>query len=159
VSVTSDLYALDATADVDGDGVADLLVADPVLGGRALGAGGVMLASGANGANLASISGDSVKSNYGSSSTVVGDRDGDGWRDLAVAVRGGLAGTNPGLVQIVSGQDGHELSRFQTLDHMLEFELDRQIVATPDVNGDGIADLAVSAPGDYSTYPYSNVVE
>jgi hypothetical protein len=154
------LYSLDATADVDGDGVCDLLAGDPQWSSNfVLHAGTAFLTSGATGVLIGAIDGNYVKSTYGSSSTVVSDRDGDGWRDVAVVVPGGFLGTSSNLVQIVSGQDGHELSRFQTSDEIPFYALDRQIVSIGDVNGDAISDLAVSCPGDQLLGPLSNSVD
>jgi len=160
VDTQSTLYRLDATEDVDGDGVCDLLSGDPLWNSSGVLPGGAaFLTSGATGVRIGAIDGNFVKSTYGSSSTVVSDRDGDGWRDVAVVVPGGFLGTSSNLVQIVSGQDGHELSRFQSSDEFPSYALDRQIVSIGDVNGDAIPDLAVACPGDQLLGPLSNSVD
>jgi hypothetical protein len=158
VSDSGAIRSLDATADVDGDGVADLAAADPLVPGpNGLARGRVFLVSGADGSTVATIDGSAFVSELASSCTLVGDRDGDGWRDVALAVPGGLDDTSPNLVQVVSGRDGHELSRFQTASGMSD--QDRQLVAIGDVDGDGVADLAVACPWGPTGSPPTNVVE
>jgi hypothetical protein len=153
-----EVRALDATADVDGDGVCD------VLGGNAaafdddfLQHGDVQLWSGSDGSSIATIVGVSFESKYGCSLALVDDRDGDGWRDVAVVVPEGLDAASRNLVQIVSGRDGHELSRFHTASGIRGD--DREIVSIGDVNGDGIPDLAVACPDSPYPVPPTNAVE
>jgi hypothetical protein len=149
---------VDATQDVDGDGIPDVLAGDPFVANLAgLQSGVVDVVSSATGATLGEARGDAFVSEYGSSVTLVNDRDGDGWRDIAVVVPGGLESGKPNLVQIVSGHDGHELSRFQTAS--VVHDHDREIVSVGDVNGDGVSDVAVAAPDAPFPSPPAHAIE
>jgi hypothetical protein len=129
---------LDATADLDGDGVFDVLAGDPdatrVFDGHN---GEVDLVSGADGSRR-QVVGDGAVSRLGATSAIVPDRDHDGWRDVAVAAPGGIDPTSGSVVVVLSGKDGHELSRFATSSDV------GPLVGVGDVNGDGIDDLAVA---------------
>jgi hypothetical protein len=142
---------VDASADLDGDGVADAIVGDWLHfaftpfdpNGAFDPQGEVDVVSLVDGSRVATVTGSAFASSYGQSTTLVGDRDGDGWRDVAIAAPGGL--DVPGsAVRIASGRDGHELSRFTT-SGVIPLH-DRTLVAIGDVNGDGVADLAVACP-------------
>jgi len=140
----SPIYSVDATEDVNGDGTCDTLAGMPDdgrVGGISYYAGRMSIVSLADGSILESNAGDGFASFYGSCATVLPDRDGDGFREIAVAVPGGLDST-VGFVQIVSGLDGHELSRVQP-----EMEVSygkRSLVSLSDINGDGIEELVLS---------------
>ena len=154
---TFNARSLDATADVDGDGVFDVLAGDPSAYTTNYYGGLVSLVSGANGSTIASIPGAAIQSRQGAATTLLGDRDGDGWRDLAVVAPNGLVGSSPNLVQIVSGFDGHELARFNTVDAINNYSVqNRTIVTVGDVNGDAIDDYAVACGGGW---PPSSSVE
>jgi hypothetical protein len=149
--------SLDATADVDGDGNFDVLAGDPSAYTTGYYGGLVSLVSGANGSTIASVVGAAIQSKQGAATTLLGDRDGDGWRDLAVVAPNGLAGSSPNLVQIVSGLDGHELARFNTVDAIDNYWVqNRTIVTVGDVNGDAVDDYAVACGGGQ---PISSSVE
>src|SRR5688572_16575757 len=99
--------------DVDGDGVDDLLVGAPdhfLDGGHDAGGatpGYVALLSGASGAWLLTVGGDSVKDMFGSALSGVDDVDGDGIEDFAVGAPGHDGGAQDGgLVRLVSGASG-----------------------------------------------------
>jgi hypothetical protein len=153
--------------DLDGDGVADLAVGanGDETGGELRGAVHVLLmnasgtvkssvkiASGTNGSpRLANID------FFGSSVTSLGDLDGDGVPDLAVGARGddtggpnrgavhvlllNPSGTVKSSVKIASGTNGGP-----TLANSDSFG--SSVTSLGDLNGDGVADLAVGAYGD-----------
>ncbi|MCB9898694.1 MAG: FG-GAP repeat protein, partial [Planctomycetes bacterium] len=89
--------------DVDGDGVPELLVGswlDPSAGPRA---GRVQLLSGRDGAPLLALAGDAGET-FGFAAAALGDVDGDGRLDVAIAsaCRGGDAGPATGRVSVLS---------------------------------------------------------
>jgi hypothetical protein len=149
--------AIDASMDVSGDGVDDFAVGNPYFHSDANQSGEAMLVSGVDGSTLATIVGQKLVPAYGASLTLVSDRDGDGWRDVAVVAPGGLEIGSPNAVQVVSGRDGHELSRFNTASDVIG--IDGVIVSVGDVNGDGVSDLAIACPNSPSPSPPTNAVE
>jgi hypothetical protein len=143
------LRSMAALPDLDGDGVPDLaLGAD----GEDAGAGRVYLVSGADGTAIRTIpSPQSVQAEgFGHAVADVPDLDGDGLADLAVgapaATVGGVSGS--GRVYTVStatgGVIGTVASPFPTEGGAFGFDLAR----VPDVDGDGVDDLAVGAPDE-----------
>lgn len=139
--------------DVDGDGYADVLIGAPgftngsLVGGAAsLYRGGVGgLASTAWWMGLGSASGD----NFGGSVAGVGDIDGDGFTDLLIGASGADNGqvdegrayvflgsaTGPGATAAWIGESNQGGAAFGSW-----------VASARDLNGDGYADLAVSAP-------------
>lgn len=139
--------ALDTHRDVDGDGRADLLVglssADDV--DQDAGAGRVLLIDNATAAIRFDVRGRSHTPQIGATAVVLEDRDGDGWREIALAVPGG-DGDNRGVVLITSGRDGSEVLRITSAIPSDEFGA--ALAAMGDRDGDGFSDLLVGAPGD-----------
>jgi hypothetical protein len=148
-NVVASTDAMDGTKDADGDGVHDVLVGGATTGDQ--GNRGIFTQiSGAG--SWTRVVGTGFISQLAFSLAIVGDRDGDGWRDVAVAARGGLdvASGAVGAVEIVSGQDGHELSRFSPASQMLaqlSYEGRDDMTAIGDVDGDGVEDLALLCAG------------
>ena len=127
-----------AVGDVNGDGIPDLAVASRDRRAR----GKVWLLSGSNGAVIRTIQSTRDHDGFGCSIKVVGDLDGDGVADLAIGLRGWTStedrsSTREAKARIVSGRNGVTL-----------FELSTGWVVAPvgDIDGDGVSDLASSAP-------------
>ncbi|RMH04463.1 MAG: hypothetical protein D6702_03140 [Planctomycetota bacterium] len=132
---------LAAPGDLDGDGVADLLIGAPNDDWQGPGAGAVYVFSGATGARLQVQFGTDPWDLFGTSACGVGDLDGDGRDDFAVgAPRADAGGTDAGAVRVVSGRTGAVLLR---LDGQAGQVLGLALGGPADFDGDGLPDLAV----------------
>ena len=140
-----------ATADVDGDGVGDLLIGSPQVADDA-GAAWMMLGpiegSGAADADAA-VTGEAAGDGAGASVAAAGDVDGDGQEDLLVgAPYNDEGGTDAGAIYLVTAAG--DLALEEAAAKLLgEVDFDRAgsvIAAAGDVNGDGFGDLLVGGP-------------
>ncbi len=96
-----------AVGDFDGDGKPDVAVGLPeVNAGKIKKAGAVRFFSGATGALLHQLSGTSEEQGFGESIAAVGDVDGDGATDLAIAAPYGDPGS---YIDFVSGKTGKRI--------------------------------------------------
>lgn len=139
-----------ALGDLDGDGLEDFGVGDP---GAQSGQGRVNLHSGFDGGLIRSID-PPVQGPawFGKTFDGLGDLSGDGIPDLVVgAPASAITTPASGIAWILSGADGavlHALAPAAGL-HLEGFGT--KVAATEDVDGDGIADVRLSA----GVYPYS----
>ncbi|TAJ18106.1 MAG: hypothetical protein EPO68_08390, partial [Planctomycetota bacterium] len=133
--------ALAPVPDLDGDGVADLLIGAPGTDGVALDGGSVLLCSGANGATLRTWHG-ATTGELGRSFAAVADRDGDGLADVALGAP--EFGAKAGRVTIVSSASGLVLA---TLDGAPSSRYGYALADGGDLNLDGRRDLLIGAPG------------
>ncbi len=135
---------VDRAGDVDGDGIADLVVGGDFLEFQGVRTGGAMVISGATGNVLHSVFGASQGAWAGYSVAGAGDVDGDGYDDFAVgAPRDGRVAVESGLVTVHSGRTGAALWSF-TGSERGEF-LGRFVAGQGDVNADGYGDVFVSS--------------
>ena len=139
--------ALVTLSDEDGDDVEDFVVGAPGDDRPGLeDCGSLTFVSGATGAVLRTVYGESKNAALGSVVTRVGDLDGDGFDDVAADERqdpegAGQAGSS--VARIVSSRTG------KTLWKTAPFLQHESVVAVSDQDGDGIRDLVVpTSPGE-----------
>jgi len=140
-----------AMGDLDGDGLAEVIVGAYTHGSDD--AGAVFLSFGATsgpGEWGATLSGGAVRDYAGQSVAAVGDIDGDGWSDLAVGAHGHDAGgSTSGVAHLVFGPITGDRTLGDDLDWTGESAGDRAgwaMSAAGDHDGDGLAELLVGAP-------------
>lgn len=135
--------SIDAVGDVDGDGVSDFAVGAPSR--LDPDRGRVFLYSGATGAALVQLVATAGHLAFGQSVAGAGDLSGDGVPDVTVGAPAPAHGG--GTVFAFSGADGAQLWSRQepSVPPELQPSFGELVVATPDVSGDGIADVLVSA--------------
>jgi hypothetical protein len=143
--------AMSAVGDVNGDGFGDLLIGDSTFDDGQLGAGKVFLrlgsAAGLQTTNAWSQGGGQTNAAFGGA-MAGGDFNGDGYVDLAIGARTYDNGQiDEGRVSVYLGSSSGIASQTP-----LTLEINQanawfgSKLASGDVNGDGYADLVVSAP-------------
>ncbi|HGY89800.1 MAG TPA: hypothetical protein ENK43_01370 [Planctomycetes bacterium] len=137
-------------ADLDGDGIGDLLIGIPGANGPAgVEVGAAEVRSGADGSLLRSWSGTGAEDRFGDTLDFAGDVNADGVEDVVIgAMLSDVNGTNSGQVKVFSGLDGSLIYTFNgpTAQH----ELGASVAGAGDVNGDGHADILVGGTGLYA---------
>jgi len=140
---TGDLLgsALADAGDVDGDGSADFGIGAPLSDAGGLDSGAVEVRSGASGARLWLVAGETSGELLGTVAGL-GDLDGDGRGEIAVGASAALG--ESGVVRVLAGASGRELFREEGAPRAW---LGASLSRTGDVDGDGVLDLAAGAPG------------
>ena len=140
--------AIAGMGDLDGDGVPDLLLGAPNAspGSRAE-AGLVQVRSGATGEILRQLDGAEAHAFFGQAVANVGDLDGDGVDDFAVAAPSASPSgmQDAGSVFVYSGASGQLLYRWDGPESFGAFG--SAVAGGGDVDGDGVPDVIVGAPG------------
>lgn len=131
--------------DWNADGIPDAAIGSPLADENGANSGSLLIVSGADGAQLFELRGTSGAM-LGRAARWIGDFDGNGNPDLAVAsVTIDDAGLAFGRVDIVDTQTLSVIASFVGARPDDQFGI--AIAAPGDVNGDGFADVAISATG------------
>lgn len=146
--------AIVAMDDVDGDGVPDVAVTTLREDGATFNVGAVRAYSGATGAELYRVEGDTANDLFGVTLALGDDLDGDGLRDLLV----GDTADTPGEVHVLSAATGSTLLRIQANDLSESSRFGSTIENVGDQDGDGIDDLLVGAPSDSTSAHLAGLV-
>jgi len=133
---------VDGAGDVNGDGYADI-----VIGSQLEDAAYVY--SGIDGSVLHSLTGLAVGDGFGRSVAGVGDVNGDGVDDFLVGAVSPM-GSGAGYARVFSGLDGSVLLHLRGKARLDQFG--SAVAGAGDLNGDGLADVMVGAPGDGHDY-------
>lgn len=139
--------AVGGAGDVDKDGTPDVIVGAPWAnpGGRE-DAGSVYVYSGKTGALLRQLDGAHAGDHFGYSVAGAGDTNGDGYADVVIGARDEWLGSinRVGAAYVYSGKDGALL--WQLHGTWQGDLLGWAVAGVGDLNKDGFADVAISAP-------------
>lgn len=151
-----------AGADLDGDGRGDVVVG--AAGDRTSSRVGSVHVVSLDRGRLVRVEGEQPIERFGSALAVLGDADGDGRPDLAVGAPAHRA-THVGEgrvvvlssaswtpVRVLSGHREGSSFRSRCSGCSTGMRFGHALVALPDVDGDGLSELVVSAPGGFSGY-------
>jgi hypothetical protein len=140
--------------DVDGDGLAELAVGAPGDDRGASDRGSVRIHSGASGALLVTLFGASAQEEFGALLANAGDIDEDGRDELFVGVpRGEVGVPDSGKALLLSGASGDVLRTLAGAATGDDFG--RAVAGCADLDGDGVRDLLVGAPGARTVFAFS----
>ncbi len=148
-------YSAAGLGDIDGDGVIDLAIGNPVKAvafpNGTVAAGQVDLFSGATGSLLWSATQDpaSAFGSLGLSVTAVDDLNGDGAVDLAVVHSGSIILGESSRLDFLSGLDGSSLGATEPVVGVSSIT---GVINVSDADGDGLRDvLSIDLPGGVTT--------
>lgn len=163
--------SLSPVADLNGDGIPDLLagvphhVADPDSDEAKINAGEAFVFSGKDGSVLFTLTDPTAAEDdkMGTAVAALGDVDADGIADLLVGVPGkdigGVDGlSNVGLAYIFSGKTGQVIL---TLNHPDEGGAEAgaafgtAVANAGDIDGDGVTDVLIGAPGEGQAFVFN----
>ncbi|HEX5215134.1 MAG TPA: VCBS repeat-containing protein, partial [Vicinamibacterales bacterium] len=135
---------LSLPGDVNADGVDDVFVSDWANSAKGPTTGRVYVHSGKDGSRLHAWTGENAGDGFGTTQSIAGDVDGDGFADLVVgAWQYGGAAPGGGRVYLYSGKDGALMKTFTCKTPFDTFGFDA--VAIGDVDSDGTSDLLITS--------------
>ena len=141
--------ALTSLPDLDGDGVPDFAAGAPWPTSTAGQRPYVDLVSGAGGSLIRRLEGEPGNGQYGNALASLGDVDGDGVGDLAIAASGFHSPSEPsagaGYADVVSGASGTLLWRATGGATGVQLV---SVARHPDMDGDEVAELAIGFSGE-----------
>ncbi len=143
-------YRVTNVGDVDGDSFDDVAVPNYYFNGTNY-CSQVKVLSGVSGSVLYTVSGSGSSIAFGISIARLPDVNGDSVPDLIIGSTGDSAGGTGGYVKIVSGANGNTISTINNPDSTLGNLFGQSVSAAGDVNGDGVQDYLVGAPGAATT--------
>ncbi len=178
--------SVSAAGDINGDGYADLLIGVPageyhiiyqpnctgysyvVFGGRNVGGDGVILLSTLNGISGFKLNGESNEELSGYSVSAAGDINDDGHADLLIGASNYARGTGRSYA-VFGGPDVENVITIplSTLNGIHGFKIDSEalfdgsgisVSTAGDINGDGVVDVLIGAPGHSGATGRSYVV-
>ncbi|HKE00893.1 MAG TPA: hypothetical protein VKE69_07785 [Planctomycetota bacterium] len=138
--------SLASGADLDGDGLPEIVVGAPAADTGIADSGEALVFGASSGASLFAISGFQTGSELGAS-VALGDVNGDGIADVGVGMPGysTVSSSDAGRVRVISGANGvtvlDDVSGSATNDRL------GASIAMADITGDGRADVVVGVPG------------
>jgi hypothetical protein len=140
-------FSVSGAGDVNGDGFDDLIIGSPFADNNGVSSGSVRVVSGANGAVIRTLNGDSFDDQFGTSVSSAGDVNNDSFDDFIVGAPGDdNNGSNSGSARVFSGVNGAILYTFNGDSADDTFGI--SVSGAGDVNNDGFDDLIVGAPFD-----------
>jgi hypothetical protein len=149
--------AIATIADIDGDGVRDLVIGEPgrdySASAGVIESGAVVLRGSRTGILRSRNLGLQTFGFFGSSVAALGDVDGDGVPDWA-AGSAAMGTSRAGYARIMSGANGVTL---WDVYGEASSELGTSIAGVGDLDADGRADVAISSPHNSSVHPYGTV--
>ncbi|MAW59370.1 MAG: hypothetical protein CMJ94_00895 [Planctomycetes bacterium] len=133
--------------DLDGDGLADYIVAAPGADFRGIDSGAVSAVSGLNGAPLWLAFGERAGWGWGQAVASLGDLDGDTVPDVLVgSAEVDAVGPSTGRAVVYSGRHGTILKTINGFG--VGARAGEAVCAAGDVDGDGVGDYLVGSPGE-----------
>jgi hypothetical protein len=135
---------LSVLGDVDGDGFPDVYASDWSNNAKGPSTGRVYVHSGKDGHRLFTLTGETSGEGFGTSPSVAGDVNGDGYADLIVgAWQYGGAAVSGGRAYLYSGKDGQLIKTFTCRIPGDTFGFDA--VTMGDVDGDRTVDFLITS--------------
>jgi hypothetical protein len=133
------------SADVNGDGIDDVIIAASRDASAAIEAGAVWVYSGSDGTLIHHLEGDGPYAWFGHRVAAAGDVDDDGFEDIIVGAPEQVS-QGPGYARVFSGRDGSVIYNF--VGDVPSHYFGMSVAGLGDINGDGRVDLAVGARWD-----------